>query len=426
VIRSVAGPAGTICLEADDNGMLLDPRMPDGCRLGPRRLIAAADSATVFAEGFNGLLDGTAAGILARRGDLFLTCIPSLYRLRDENGDGRADKSPAERAILSTGYGVRVALRGHDLHGLVLGPDGRIYFTIGDRGYRLEHDGRVDHDPGSGAVFRCEPDGRSLEVFARSLRNPQELAFDDLGNLFTVDNNSDGGDKARVVHLVPGGEAGWNMSFQYLDDRGPWSREKIWHTACDGQPAWTLPPLAHVGAGPSGMAAYPGTGLTSHFDGRFLLADFHGGAAGSSVRSFRVRPSGGTFQVFDQEETFRHILATDVEFGPDGAVWVSDWVHGWDGEGKGRLWRFRPKDQDAKVVDEVRSLLAGDWGAIDAGRLRELLDHADRRVRLEAQWELARRREAASFTTLLGETAAPLLARVHAVEAPRDCASAGG
>lgn len=244
-----------------------------------------ADSATVFAEGFNGLLDGTAAGILARRGDLFLTCIPSLYRLRDENGDGRADTSPAERAILSTGYGVRVALRGHDLHGLVLGPDGRIYFTIGDRGYRLEHDGRVDHDPGSGAVFRCEPDGRSLEVFARSLRNPQELAFDDLGNLFTVDNNSDGGDKARVVHLVPGGEAGWNMSFQYLDDRGPWSREKIWHTACDGQPAWTLPPLAHVGAGPSGMAAYPGTGLTSHFNGRFLLADFHG--APRAVRCVR-------------------------------------------------------------------------------------------------------------------------------------------
>ncbi len=375
-----------------------------------------ADSATVFAEGFNSLLDGTAAGILARRGDLFLTCIPSLYRLRDENGDGVADKTPGERAILSTGYGVRVALRGHDLHGLILGPDGRLYFTIGDRGYRLEHDGRVDHDPGSGAVFRCEPDGRNLEVFARSLRNPQELAFDDLGNLFTVDNNSDGGDKARVVHLVPGSESGWNMSFQYLDDRGPWSREKIWHTACDGQPAWTLPPLAHLGAGPSGMAAYPGTGLTSHFDDRFLLADFHGGAPGSSVRSFRVRPDGATFRVCDEEETFRHILATDVEFGPDGAVWVSDWVHGWDGEGKGRLWRFRPKDQDAKVVDEVRSLLAGDWEAIEPGRLLGLLGHADRRVRLEAQWELARRRDTASFATLLGETATPLLARVHAVQ----------
>jgi hypothetical protein len=49
VIRTVAGPAGTLCLETDDNGMLLDPRMPDGCRLGPRWLIAAADSATVLA-----------------------------------------------------------------------------------------------------------------------------------------------------------------------------------------------------------------------------------------------------------------------------------------------------------------------------------------------------------------------------------------
>ena len=49
VIRTVAGPAGTLCLETDDNGMLLDPRMPDGCRLGRRWLIAAADSATVLA-----------------------------------------------------------------------------------------------------------------------------------------------------------------------------------------------------------------------------------------------------------------------------------------------------------------------------------------------------------------------------------------
>ena len=68
---------------------------------------------------------------------------------------------------------------------LEFGPDGRIYFTIGDRGYRVEHDGGIDHDPGSGAVFRCEPDGSHLEVFARGMRNPQELAFDDLGNLFT-------------------------------------------------------------------------------------------------------------------------------------------------------------------------------------------------------------------------------------------------
>ena len=379
-----------------------------------------ADTATVFADGFNGLIEGTAAGVLARRGDVFLTCIPSLYRLRDLDGDGRADATPAERAVLSTGYGARVAFRGHDMHGLVLGPDGRLYFTIGDRGYKVEYkddkgEAHVAHDPSSGAVFRCEPDGSGLEVFATGLRNPQEIAFDDLGNLFTVDNNSDAGDKARLVHVMPGSDSGWNMAFQYLGDRGPWHREKIWHLANASQPAGLVPPLAHIGAGPSGFAAYPGSGLPAHFDGRFLLADFRGGPAGSSVRSFRLRPKGASFEPFDEEETFKNVLATDVEFGPDGAVWVSDWVQGWNGEGKGRIWRFTPSEPKTTDDGDVAALLAGDWSALASPRLTELLGHADRRLRLEAQWELARRGEATPFEAIVTDRSQPLLARVHAL-----------
>jgi|688.fasta_scaffold30112_3 hypothetical protein len=44
VIRAVAGPAGTLCLEADDRDMILDPKIPAACRLGPRWLLAAADA----------------------------------------------------------------------------------------------------------------------------------------------------------------------------------------------------------------------------------------------------------------------------------------------------------------------------------------------------------------------------------------------
>lgn len=379
-----------------------------------------ADTATVFADGFNGLIEGTAAGVLARRGDVFLTCIPSLYRLRDLDGDGRADTTLAERAVLSTGYGARVAFRGHDMHGLVLGPDGRLYFTIGDRGYKVEYkddkgEAHVAHDPSSGAVFRCEPDGSGLEVFATGLRNPQEIAFDDLGNLFTVDNNSDAGDKARLVHVMPGSDSGWNMAFQYLGDRGPWHREKIWHLANASQPAGLVPPLAHIGAGPSGFAAYPGSGLPAHFDGRFLLADFRGGPAGSSVRSFRLRPKGASFEPFDEEETFKNVLATDVEFGPDGAVWVSDWVQGWNGEGKGRIWRFTPSEPKTTDDGDVAALLAGDWSALASPRLAQLLGHTDRRLRCEAQWELARRGEATPFEAIVADQSQPLLARVHAL-----------
>ena len=209
------------------------------------------------------------------------------------------------------------------------------------------------------------------------------------------------------------------MEYQYLADRGPWHREKIWHTETDGQPAFCLPPVAHVGSGPSGLAAYPGTGLTPHFAGRFLLADFKGGAANSCIRSFRVVPRGGSFAIADEEQTITNVLATDVEIGPDGAIWVCDWVHGWDGDGKGRLWRFLPRERsaaDAATVAEVRGLLGGDWAALDADRLVAILGHADRRIRLEAQWELVRRGDRDRLAVVLADASRPTLARVHAAQ----------
>src|SRR5690606_38812458 len=133
-----------------------------------------ADQSTVFAEEFNTAADGIASGVLVRGDDVYLANIPNLWLLRDTNGDGVAD----ERRSLHYGYGVRVGFLGHDLHGLIMGPDGRIYFSIGDRGSSVEVDGKVIGNADTGTVFRCNPDGTGLEVFAMGLRNPQELAFD--------------------------------------------------------------------------------------------------------------------------------------------------------------------------------------------------------------------------------------------------------
>lgn len=372
-----------------------------------------ADRSVVFADHFNGIEMGTGAGVLSYRNRVYYTCIPHLWMLEDLNGDGVSD----QRKSLQQGYGVRFAFRGHDCHGLIVGPDGRLYFSIGDRGYNIKQGNRTIKDPTSGAVFRCELDGSNLEVIATGLRNPQELAFDKYGNLFTGDNNSDSGDRARWVYVVPGSDSGWRMYYQYLPDRGPFNREKVWHPYDpDVTPAYIVPPVANLADGPSGLAYYPGTGLGDSFRDRFFLCDFRGGPVNSGIRTFRVQPKGAFFEVLDMEKTFWRQLVTDVQFGPDGALYVSDWVNGWEGLGKGRIYRYsNPASERDMLVAEVRKLLAKGLKDQSRQRLISLLDSPDMRIRQEAQFELVARNETESLVKVATDSSKSTLARIHAL-----------
>jgi quinoprotein glucose dehydrogenase len=377
-----------------------------------------ADKATVFADGFHSHVTGIGAGVLARQGKVWYTCIPDLWLLQDTDGDGRADV----RKSLSTGYGVHTGFIGHDLHGLRMGPDGKLYFSIGDRGLNVTTpDGRHLVNPDSGAVLRCNPDGSELEIVATGLRNPQELAFNEFGDLFTCDNNSDSGDKARWVHVVEGGDSGWRFGYQFMEGdyrRGPFNAEKLWYPAFDGQAAYIVPPLFNIADGPSGLTYDPGTGLPEAYRGRFFLCDFRGGNSGTSgVRSVKLKPKGASFELAEQTEFFWGVLATDCDFGPDGALYVSDWHEGWNKPGKGRLYRLvNPEYQGSALQKEVQKLLADDLTKRPVEELVKLLGHADQRVRQEAQFALVSK--GGNSIVRLGEIAAKgpnWLARLHAI-----------
>jgi quinoprotein glucose dehydrogenase len=374
---------------------------------GDRRM----DRATVFAEGFNGLLQGSGAGVLAHNDEVFYTCIPDLWKLHDRDGDGKAET----RESLHTGYGVHVAYRGHDMHGLVMGPDGRLYFSIGDRGYNvLTAEGHLEN-PDSGAVFRCWPDGSGLEEVVTGLRNPQELVFDQLGNLFTCDNSSDYGDISRWIYLAPGGDAGWRFAFQYKPRTSPWLTEQLWLPYSASGPASQLPVIANIADGPAGLTAYPGTGMGEQFRDKFFLSDFRGEGARSGVRSFRMRPRGAFFEAYDLEKPVWGALTTDVDFGPDGALYVCDWVESWDGVGAGRIYRiFDPTKKDDPAVLETATLLKTGFSDSPPEKLATLLAHADRRVRQGAQFELAARGELEPLLEVL-QSEAELLPRLHAL-----------
>lgn len=366
-----------------------------------------ADHAEVVADRFNAPGDGTAAGVLATRDALYFANIPSLWKLPLDPA------STQPRQALASGFGVHVGVSGHDLHGLVIGPDGRLYMSVGDRGLHVTNrEGRVLDLPDMGAVLRCEQDGSRLEVFCLGLRNPQELAFDDEGELWTVDNDTAGPDPCRVLHLVRDGDYGWRCSYQHQDGFGPWVQEELWKGGQDN----ILPLAGTVSQGPSGLAFHPGSGLGQRWRGKFLHCDFPGG-----VWSFDVRPRGASFEVGNREKFLWDCWPTDVDFGPDGSVYVLDWVAGWGQPMKGRIYRIGPASplppDEAARVAEVRSVLAEGMARRTPAALLAWLGHPDRRVRLEAQFELARRGRPSlkPLCRVARDRSAPALARRHAL-----------
>ena len=362
------------------------------------------DESKIFADGFNGVLDGTAAGVFFYEGSLYFACIPKIYMLRDTNGDGTAD----ERKVVEEGFGVRISLSGHDLNGFTLGPDGRIYGSVGDRGLSLITKEGVAYDyPDEGAAFRFEPDGTGFEIFHSGLRNPKEIAFDTLGNAFSVDNNSDQGDAARVVYLVEGGDSGWQMEHQAmhsfhrqigLKDHPPsrWMDEKMWELENPLQPAFMLPPSAHLTSGPSGLTANPGVGFLASEAGRFLVCDYRGGSANSGVWSFEMKPKGAGMEMSDARQFAWGVAATDVEYSWDGKVYISDFMGGWESHEDGRLLSLEGGEKTWLAEDAASAarLMKAGFEQRSSAELANLLKHPDARIRLCAQLALTRKSDA--------------------------------
>jgi quinoprotein glucose dehydrogenase len=361
----------------------------------------AHDSAQIYAGEFNDVLDGTGAGVFEFEGTVYFANIPKLWMLRDTNGDGKAD----ERKVIEDGFGVRVSYSGHDMNGFALGPDGRIYGTIGDRGYSLTtKEGRKYHAPGSGAIFRFEPDGTQFEIVHSGLRNPKEIAFDAWGHGITVDNNSDQGDQARVVYMVEGADSGWEMEHQAInnfhrqigmEDRpaNRWMADKMWELENDVQPAFVLPPIAYLSSGPSGLTVHPGAGFLESEAGRFLICDYRGGATNSGIWSFEMKPKGAGMEMSDSRKFNWGTGATDVEYSWDGRVVVTDFVNGWQSHDDGRVYSLDAGENAwrAEEAAQAAQLIREGFGHRDSSELAGLLKHADARIRLRAQIELTRK-----------------------------------
>ncbi|WP_111629315.1 DUF7133 domain-containing protein [Larkinella arboricola] len=383
-----------------------------------------ADQATRILNDFFEEVSDVAGGLLIRAEDAFVAIAPDMWRLKDTNGDGILD----QKTSISHGYGVHIGFGGHGMSNPIEGPDGKIYWNIGDIGANITTKEGVNHNRSNeGIIARSNPDGSDFEIFAGGLRNTHEFVFDEYGNLISSDNDGDHpGESERLVHVVEGSDAGWRANWQYGKYTDPknnsykvWMDEKLFKPRWEGQAAYIIPPIMNFHNGPTGMVYNPGTALGKEWKNKFFLVEFVGNPARSPIWSFGLKPKGASFVLDGEKNILSGILPTGIRFGPDGALYIADWINGWDTKNYGRVWKLDVTD-DKNDLKELRAdtkrLMALNYGSQTEDQLFALLSNPDMRIRQKAQFELVKRgaKGAAVLQKAIAQTGNQL-ARIHGI-----------
>ncbi len=319
------GPSGEIYV-SPERGKLLRFRFPNGHERAP--IVDKLDTPVHSAQGLLYAHNALYANVAGRVGeqDDGTQGDGGLHRLRDLDGDGVFE----DHQHLSN-YGPPSE---HGAHGIVLGPDGMLYVVIGNHtkpptnlkkwsAYMdVEEDVLLPRiwDPRGHAhgmyapaavVMRTDKDATEWELIAGGMRNPYDLAFAPDGELFTYDADMEWDigtpwyRAPRVVHVIPGSESGWRSGSAKWPSEYPDS----------------LPAVVETGpASPVGITF----GTKSHFPqdwaDRLYLADW----AYGRIITVELSPNGATYSgdIFDFLSG-KPLNVTDLEFGPDGALWFT-------------------------------------------------------------------------------------------------------
>lgn len=356
-----------------------------------------ADRSQLYIEDFHEEITDLANGVEYSHGDVYISVGPDLWRTRDTNGDGIADKKES----ISHGFAVHIGFGAHGMSGVTMGPDGRIWWGIGDIGMNvIDKEGKHWKYPNRGVVVRSEPDGSNFEVFAMGVRNTHEFTFDKYGNLITEDNDGDhDGERERLVYLIDGSDTGWRINWQfgkYTDpdnnDYKVWMDEKMHIPRWEGQAAYFLPPIINYVNGPTGFVYNPGTALGPEWYDHFFVAEFRGTPSNSPIHAFTLKTNGASFALDQTKEIVKGLLPTGLDFGPDGALYFGDWINGWGAKNEGRIWKVDvPGGAQTALRQETKKWIETDFQKLEVSVLKELLAHQDMRIRTKAQFALVKR-----------------------------------
>ncbi len=346
----------------------------------------------VFAEGIN-----LASGIEVGYGGVWIGAAPELLFIPDRNRDDVPDGPPQ---VLLDGFGYQDT---HEtLNSFLWGPDGWLYglqgvfntARIGKPGVPPEQRPEV-----RAAVWRYHPVRHEFEVFASGGSNAWGLDYDEHGELFMTHCRSYWG-KGFATHVIQGGQF-WNqVNANYAPfiianppAEFPEFRNYLLASARYDHGAG--------GAGPRGSDAIYGG--HSHVGTMVYLGDnwpdeyrghlFTHNLGGHQINHEINKPLGSGYETVSAGKdmlfcTDPSYVAVDLQYGPDGAVYIIDWVdpqhchnpntERWD-RTNGRIYRmqwqatFKPVKvnlgalSDVELVEQLKH--KNQWYARTARRL---------------------------------------------------------
>lgn len=199
---NVPMPAGTY-LEAGSFVSLPDGRLAIGTRRGEILLFTGVTDEIPqprvqrFASGLDEVL-----GLAWRDGAFYATHATEVTRIRDTNGDGRADRYDTVSDAWGFGHYHEFAL------GSKFDREGNLYVALG-----------LSESYNSKALFRgwalkLTPDGRTIPLCS-GLRSPLGVGLNEHGEMFYAESQGPWNGSCSLKHLKPGGFMGHPISFNW-------------------------------------------------------------------------------------------------------------------------------------------------------------------------------------------------------------------
>ena len=331
---------------------------------------------------------------------------PDLIVYTDVDRNQRFDPAVDKREVLLTGFHGKN--HDHSLHSVTVGPGGKWMFNSGNTGamftdrsgktfriFGAYRDGPVGpfKDPHDKAAYAGKPsddghvyvggftarmnaDGTGVEIIGHNYRNSYEQSVTSLGDVFQNDN--DDPPACRVSWVMEYANFGFSSNDgqrSWQADRRPGQSTPVaeWRQEDPG-----MAPVGDVygGGSPTGNVVYENGALGPSWNGTF----FAGEAGRNEVFSYQPARQGAGFALerkifmtsnvkqqyagsdfIGGNSTAKGAVETlfrpsDIAVGPDGALYVSDWIDArvgghqdLDATMSGAIYRVAPKGFVSKV-----------------------------------------------------------------------------